>query len=357
MPQNKPKKSKRVVIKEELVELTGDWLSALILNQMMYWSERVYDVNNYLKEENDRRIKNNLKELDNDIESLKSGWIYKKAEDLIKELMIDFSRNTIHRKMNILLKNEYILRRKNPKYKWDKTYQYRINNLKIQEDLFKLGYSINGEALTNVPSEPTKDQEALMKDYNEPAIPEITIKTTKEITSKIFVPKAEDSGIDTTLENSCKDEINLENTNITQKFISVQKLDFDQKYLEYYEFLKQMTRIELASGHLVKYKEKWIAKAYLEMREEYGVDLLVQGIINLKKQYDNKIFSFFTKRLLVQFITKNKKAEVNITEGNIHYKCMCNYEIDLDKEDVCPKCSRTVDFNLIDKATLKKNCA
>ena len=42
------KKLKRAVIKEELVELTGDFRPALILNQFIYWIERMYDADKYI---------------------------------------------------------------------------------------------------------------------------------------------------------------------------------------------------------------------------------------------------------------------------------------------------------------------
>ena len=42
---------KRVVIKEELVELTGDFRPALILNQFIYWIEKMYDTDKYILEE------------------------------------------------------------------------------------------------------------------------------------------------------------------------------------------------------------------------------------------------------------------------------------------------------------------
>lgn len=45
---------KRMVIKEELVDLTGDFKLAIVLNQMMYWSERVHDFDLFLQEENEK---------------------------------------------------------------------------------------------------------------------------------------------------------------------------------------------------------------------------------------------------------------------------------------------------------------
>ena len=49
---SEPKKLKRVVIKEELFALTGDFKEAIILNQFNYWSERRSDFDKFVEEEN-----------------------------------------------------------------------------------------------------------------------------------------------------------------------------------------------------------------------------------------------------------------------------------------------------------------
>ena len=36
----------------------------------------------------------------------------------------------------------YLDIRNNPKYRWDRTYQYRVNIIKIEKDLAQIGYSI-----------------------------------------------------------------------------------------------------------------------------------------------------------------------------------------------------------------------
>ena len=75
-------KLKRVVIKEELVELTGNYKLALMLNQLLYWTERVGPkrYNQFVKEELKREI--------DDTDNLKGGWIYNKAEEIAEELNI-----------------------------------------------------------------------------------------------------------------------------------------------------------------------------------------------------------------------------------------------------------------------------
>ena len=177
---------KRVVCKEELVNLTGDAISAIILNQFLYWSQRTRDADKFRKEELDRDPEANI--------PLMNGWIYKSADDLAEELMDLTSRHTLRRRIIELVEAGWIDERNNPKYGWDRTLQYRPNLLAIQRDLQALGYSLEGypliqEKMKRVPAaqnEPAIEQNAHMiehsaqsKAQSAQAIPE----TTTEITS------------------------------------------------------------------------------------------------------------------------------------------------------------------------------
>jgi len=51
------KKLKRAIIKEEYVELTGSFISALILQQFLYWTDRMNDVDTWVEEETARQQK------------------------------------------------------------------------------------------------------------------------------------------------------------------------------------------------------------------------------------------------------------------------------------------------------------
>ena len=134
---------KRVVIKEELVELTGDYRPALILNQFIYWIERMYDADKYILEEKERALK---EDMEINISESK-GWVYKTAEELSEELMTGMSKSTIGRYIKQLVEKGYLHQRRNPKYKWDKTMQYRVDLYKVQLDLAKLGYALEGYRL------------------------------------------------------------------------------------------------------------------------------------------------------------------------------------------------------------------
>ena len=126
-------KLKRVVIKEELVVLTGDYKKALMLNQFIYWSERVKDFDKFMIEEKERFIKHGKLEVADEI-ILTNGWIYKKAEELSSELMLDYKIKAMRVHLKYLVEKGWLDERNNPIFNWDKTKQYRVNLLKIQTD-------------------------------------------------------------------------------------------------------------------------------------------------------------------------------------------------------------------------------
>lgn len=135
-----PQKLRRVVIKEELVALTGDFLNAIILQQLLFWSERVKDFDIFILEERKRSEKSgtpiNMQPT--------RGWIYKKADELSEETMLGLAPGNIRNRIKKLEAQGYIMSRLNPEHKWDKTYQYRVDLLKIQRDLLKKGYFLEG---------------------------------------------------------------------------------------------------------------------------------------------------------------------------------------------------------------------
>lgn len=204
------RKLKRAVIKEELVALTDDFKEAIVLNQLIYWSERVNDSDHFILEEMERERRfadGSVESKEDKEESLKNGWIYKTAEEMIEEVMLRCSTSTMDRIFKSLVDKKYISRRRNPKYKWDKTWQYRVNLNKIQAELVKIGYSLEGYNLvfpdqntpgnedgeskpqneeSNPQNNESKPQNGESNPQNGGAIPEITTETTSEITSNNF---------------------------------------------------------------------------------------------------------------------------------------------------------------------------
>ena len=178
-------KLKRAVIKEEYIAITGDFEKAVILNQFIYWSERVNDFDVFIKQENDRAIKNGYTETD-----FLNGWIYKTAEELSQETMLGLSVATIRKHIAVLIELGFIDERTNPKYKWDRTKQCRVNLVNIAQALYDKGfpfedYKIQLRFLENKNGSLEIENRTF---ENENTIPYTTTKTTLEITNKNNTP-------------------------------------------------------------------------------------------------------------------------------------------------------------------------
>lgn len=146
---------KRVIIKEELVAITGDFIKAVILQQFLYWTDRMKDIDKYLEQENKRLANHGYPETD----SFTRGWIYKTADELSEETMLNLSAPTIRKHIKLLILKGYLAERRNPKFKYDRTTQYRINLNKINSDLIENGYHLEGYKNFGVnPKKETKEE-------------------------------------------------------------------------------------------------------------------------------------------------------------------------------------------------------
>ena len=213
---------KRVVIKEELVELTGDFRPALILNQFIYWIERMYDTDKYILEEKERALKH---EIEVSIDESK-GWVYKTAEELNDELMIGMSVPTIRKYIKQLVEKGYLIQRRNPKYKWDKTMQYRVDLYKVQLDLGKMGYVLEGfKLLPNIKIveeiELTENENVESNENKEaPTFAEVEAEDFKNLIDDNIIPQ-EDKEY-----SSNEKEIKEKNVNI-EKEVDIRELAYN----------------------------------------------------------------------------------------------------------------------------------
>lgn len=192
------KKLKRAVIKEEFIAITGNFIDAVILNQFIYWSERVKDFDEYIKQENDRS-----KKCGQNPQDLTGGWIYKTAEDMSSETMLGLSASNMRLHIKALEKAGFISERTNPKYKWDRTKQYRVNLNEIFASLAEQGYTLDGyqhryieNSTHNLKNQFANidPQTANIDVQTSPiktAIPETTAETTAETTPETIVGKKE----------------------------------------------------------------------------------------------------------------------------------------------------------------------
>ncbi|MBL8675987.1 MAG: hypothetical protein JNJ47_00955 [Alphaproteobacteria bacterium] len=132
----KTKCPKISIAREEFVDLTQDLMMAMILNQLLYWSQRVKDFDLFLEEE---------KAFSTEYERpTRYGWFYKSAIELSEETMLRLTKVTMRKYLHCLIENGWISERANALNKWDRTTQYRVNLKNLHIDLQKLGWDLPG---------------------------------------------------------------------------------------------------------------------------------------------------------------------------------------------------------------------
>ncbi|WP_066638367.1 hypothetical protein [Desulfolucanica intricata] len=165
-----------------------------------------------------------------------NGWIYKSAEELSEETMLKMSASSIRKHLKELIDKGWLLERTNPIHKWDRTKQYRVNLLKIYNDLWELGYVLQDYKIpftkTETPFSNSKNafskrengvsnlenQNSEIKNQtagNRKAIPEITTEITdKEIISIHPIDKLND-GLNDQIKDS-KPLIQIDNKSLSE---------------------------------------------------------------------------------------------------------------------------------------------
>lgn len=101
-----------IVLRSEMKALAGDAVSAMILNQLCYWSVRV---------------------------KRKETWFYKSCSELADELCGIASESTIRRKIKGLIEKGFLSESKELGGKWDRTIWYQVNESKVCKALQALG--------------------------------------------------------------------------------------------------------------------------------------------------------------------------------------------------------------------------
>ena len=187
----KDRKLKRGIITEELFSLTKDFFSAVILHQFIYWAVRNDDFDKHIEEEKKRDESVSIEPT--------YGWTYKTTAELNDELMLDMSEQTTRKKIKYLVENGWLDERTNPKLKWDRTLQYRVNFSKVEEDLRNLGYTLatlmneNYTLFFKASILQNGDSNVRFGDSNisnGEAIPETTTETTTKTTTNIYAPES-----------------------------------------------------------------------------------------------------------------------------------------------------------------------
>lgn len=197
--------ARRSLLREELATLTQNHEHAMVLNQLLYWTQRTKDFHRMLEEERKGSATKN--------DSPKYGWIYKTANDLIAETTLQVDRTTMRRYLRCLMEKEWIQTRTNPQSKWIRTKQYRVNVRQIQHDLATLDHHLSELSLWGLEDvflredESSKGQNARSKEHFAPSN-EQTLQKVAEISnehntlSSGYISSSEVQSLTETAENS-----------------------------------------------------------------------------------------------------------------------------------------------------------
>lgn len=151
MEEQEVRELQRVVIKEELVALTGKHFDAALLNNLIFWAGITEKMDNNLKlqitQMEARKTKQSI--IDKKKKKIRNGWFYKTGDELLFEIMNWGSASTISRSINNFVKQGWVEKGNNPDptKKWDRTTWYKMNLTKIASDLHELGYALEGYTL------------------------------------------------------------------------------------------------------------------------------------------------------------------------------------------------------------------
>lgn len=338
------------VLREELVNLTGDSNQAIVLNQFIYWSERTKTAAKFVKEEM-LRVKKYTEENDTSVLSylesdFKQGWIYKSANELIEDTMITISKPTMTRVINSLIEKGWIMKRKNPRYRGDNTPQYRVNLLKLQMDLYKLGYSLNGYKLimnfvgfaelqkledkvsTNTNNEALFQNETTSTHYltasiqnesmsldnespskkNATTLPEITSKVTKDEEDEKNYNQKRDQHKHAELLNWIKKDPDYKNLVITLRQIQV---DFENVYIILKYFVNNPSKF---NKQVIKQQLVYMGE---RSKEENGISEFSTYFINgLERRLESNKINMLNESMLDEMLGLDKAEFPTITLHN-----------------------------------------
>ena len=118
-----PSFGKVVVVREDFMRLCeGKRDSAVLLSILTYWTEIKLGMFNQVTHENEAREKDGLPPID--IDDL---WVWKSYEELLEESLGLLTEYSLKKAIAHLKELGLLEVRKNPRYRWDRTNQYRLN--------------------------------------------------------------------------------------------------------------------------------------------------------------------------------------------------------------------------------------
>ena len=172
--------------------------------------------------------------------------------------MVGMSKATIRKYIKQLIDMGYIHERRNPKYKWDKTMQYRVDLYKVQLDLAKLGYALEGfKLLPNIII--SEEAELIEEKEKTPTFAEVEAEDFKNNLNNNIIPNSKENYSSKSKEkeekNSNKKEVSEVVKLINNSCVNIKKEDLKKCEEEFTDIdkLKESLEIcEMNNNHGIK---------------------------------------------------------------------------------------------------------
>jgi hypothetical protein len=178
---------KKAVLREDLMAITKDITQSMVLGQMLYWTKTLDQVNQLVFEENKRLAEDSLPQCEYNY-----GWIWKSAREMREDLMMAFTEDSIQKAFSVLSSSGLLMKRNNPKVRYDRKLQYRVDLLFLRRKLKDFGWAMTDFILSNDFTEvKTIPYMAEWKPPIAESIPqeaETITETTNKITSQTIPP-------------------------------------------------------------------------------------------------------------------------------------------------------------------------
>jgi hypothetical protein len=139
---------RKVVLREDLMALTGDLCQSMVLGQMIYWTKTLDKINDWLFEENKRLAESDMPQHDYNY-----GWIWKSAREMRADLFNAFSEDSIQRAFTALTSKGVLMKRNNPYLRYDRKLHYRVDLVLLRRLLRECGFEMSDFKLISIPQE------------------------------------------------------------------------------------------------------------------------------------------------------------------------------------------------------------
>ena len=148
---------KFVKVREELVAVTGDAVSSMILDRFLFFTRRG---------------------------NRDDGWIWKSAKEMAEDDLFGVtSESTVRRRFRELVESGYLLQ-KEPETN-DKAMLYRVRFGKLMADLEELGHHLHGWTDQPTPEVETTTDEEVVSDHDEPVEADPAVEDDIEETTEL----------------------------------------------------------------------------------------------------------------------------------------------------------------------------